>query len=224
MSDRAEGSFLSGSVLVTVGLDNEPVRVARMPDRDGGREILAKRLIPGWPKGGRVVHDGLGRPLAAVPGFHLSFSRLGRQGVAALIYGAACRNEGGILGLGIDAAHATEFGSAYPRDRVFTAPELTLLRARVAVAGEHELLALAWACKEAAVKALGVGFHHCEPRDVVGVDCHVQDAMFAVRMRATCQNRVSDVECVAWMEAGSWIVVALVHARGQKPAHPGPGS
>jgi|GEM_PF-4472896 phosphopantetheinyl transferase (holo-ACP synthase) len=225
MPDRAEGFFLSGPELVTVGFgqDGGPVRVARMHDRDGAREVLAERLIPGWPARGGVVHDGLGRPLAAVPGFHLSYSRLHRPG-AALIYGAACGNGRGILGLGIDAAQATEFGAAYPRERVFTVPELTLLGSRLFVAEEHGLLALAWACKEAAVKALGVGFHHCEPRDVVGVDCHIQDDRFAVRMRAACRNRISDVDCVAWVEAGSWIVVGLVRARGQESAHPGPGS
>lgn len=225
MPDRAEGSFLSGPDLVTVGLghDARRVRVARMPDRAGAREVLAGRLIPDWPARGVVTHDSLGRPLATVSGFHLSFSRLHRPQFVALIYGAACGNGGGILGLGIDAAHAAEFGAAYPRERAFTIPELTLLRARVFIAGEHEVLALAWACKEAAVKALGVGFHHCEPRDVVGVDCHIQDDMFAVRMRAMCRNRVSDVDCVAWMESGSWIVVGLVRARGQEATHPGPG-
>lgn len=227
MTDQVEGAFLPGPELVTVGLGHDAslVRVARMPDRDDAREILARRLIPDWPFRGVVAHDGLGRPLA-VPGFHLSFSRPHRPGAAALIYGAACENGGeAVKGLGIDVAHAVEFGAAYPRERVFTIPELTLLRARVSIAREHELLALAWGCKEATVKAMGIGFHHCEPRDVVGVDCYTVGDMVAVRMRAACLNRVSDVDCVAWVEAESWIVVGLLRAqRLKEPAESGPGA
>lgn len=193
------------------------VWVARMTDRDGAREELARRLIPNWPHRGVVDHDALGRPLAAVPEFHLSFSRLHRPKSVALIYGAACTNgDEKILGLGIDAAHTSEFDAAYPWERAFKASELELLGARVSVVREHALLALAWACKEAAVKALGIGFHHCDPRDVVGVDCQAMGRMFVVRMRAACRDRVFDVDSVAWIEAKSWIVVGLACACGLK--------
>ena len=229
MPDQIQNHFPSGPDQVTVGLGDAAVRVrvARMSVREGEREALAMHLVPGWPESGRVGHDDLGRPLAAVPGFFLSFSRLHRPETGSLTYGAACGDGGGaVLGLGIDAARAAEFGVTYPRERVFTNAELTLLRSRFSVVrGGSEVLALAWACKEAAVKALGVGFHHCEPRDVVGVDCHTQGDMFGVRMRAACRNRHSDVDCVAWIEAGSWIVVGLARASGPKElACPGPGS
>lgn len=224
MPDREQDAFFSGPQEVTVGVGNvaRRVRIARMTDREGARETLARGLIPDWPHRGVVDHDVLGRPLAATPEFHLSFSRLRRPQSATLIYGAACTNGADkILGLGIDAAHASEFDATYPWARAFTASELALLGARVSVAREHALLALVWACKEAAVKALGVGFHHCDPRDVVGVDCHTLSRMFAVRMRAACRNRVFDVDCMAWIEAESWIVVGLACSHGPKNnSHP----
>ena len=218
MPDRIQNHFPSGPDLVSVGLGDAAVRVrvARMHVHEGEREALAMRLVPGWPESGRVGHDDLGRPLAVVPGFFLSFSRLHRPETGSLTYGAACGDGGGaVLGLGIDAACAAEFGVNYPLERVFTNAELTLLRSHIPVArGRSELLALAWACKEAAVKALGVGYHHCEPRDVVGVESLPHGDMLSVRMRVECRRRSEDVNCLAWVEDGSWVVVGVVCSRG----------
>jgi hypothetical protein len=209
-----EASVFLGPELVGLGRSHEAVRVARVLDQHEAREILARSLIPGWPEGERVSHDGLGRPLAAVSGFHVSFSRLHRPDEPVLTYAAACESGGGIRGLGIDAAHASDFGAEYPRQRVFAASELALLRANFSSAREQELLALAWACKESAVKALGCGFHHCEPRDVVGVECLPHGDMLAVRMRVQCRRPSEDVNCLAWEEDGSWVVVGVVCSRG----------
>jgi hypothetical protein len=206
-------SVFIGPDLVGAGMSHGTVRVARVPDHDAAREILARSLIPGWPEGKSVSHDELGRPLAAVSGFHVSFSRLHRPDESVLTYAAACESGGGIRGLGIDAAHASDFGGAYPRERVFTAPELALLRANFSSAREQELLALAWACKESSVKALGCAFHHCEPRDVVGVECLPHGDMLSVRMRVQCRHRSEDVNCLAWVEDGAWVVVGVVCPR-----------
>jgi phosphopantetheinyl transferase (holo-ACP synthase) len=214
---RPAASVRSEPELVTVRLGHEAVGVARMSEREQARDILARSLIPGWPAGGRVTHDGLGRPLAALPGFHLSFSRLHSPDGSVLTYAAACGDGGGVLGLGIDAAHPAEFGAAYPLERVFTASELGLLRTRLVVAREQDVQALAWACKEAAVKALGCAFHHCEPRDVVGLECLAQGDTLSVRMRAACRHRSAAADCLAWKEGGAWIVVGVVRSKDPRP-------
>ncbi|MFC1859505.1 4'-phosphopantetheinyl transferase superfamily protein [Thermodesulfobacteriota bacterium] len=67
--------------------------------------------------------------------------------------------------VGIDAAGAGEFCGSYPYERVFLEDEL---RMSFQAAGENltETAALLWSLKEAAVKALGCGFHLLDPSEV----------------------------------------------------------
>ena len=103
---------------------------------------------------GRVTLEttDLGQPrlfLGGQPGPAVSFSQ------AAGCLWAALAPVGQV---GVDAALPSEFEAGYPLARVFRAPELDW--ARPLCGGDTAgAAALLWALKEAAVKALGVGFH-----------------------------------------------------------------
>lgn len=149
----------------------EPIVYAAVEVRDGARELLAARLLealadlaPEWTRSlewGPVLLDTgpLGRPLlrlGAKPGPSLSFSEAGD-----LLWGAVAG--GGQVGL--DAAREEDFTPPYPYSRAFGQAEWDWAwrhcQGRTAVAA-----ALLWAAKEAAVKALGVGFHTRDPLDL----------------------------------------------------------
>ena len=149
----------------------EPIVYAAVEVRDGAREFLAARLLealaglaPEWTgalEWGTLSLDTgpLGRPLlrlGAKPGPSLSFSEAG-----GLLWGAIAG--GGQVGL--DAAGEEDFTSPYPYSRAFGPLEWDWAwrqcQGRTAAAA-----ALLWAAKEAAVKALGVGFHTRDPLDL----------------------------------------------------------
>jgi len=87
----------------------------------------------------------------------ISFSRSGAQQWAAIC-------ERGRIG--IDVASAREFTGKYPFDRVFHPFEMAFA-ARFGNQDRACSAALIWSAKEAAVKAVGTGFHFTDPRDVV---------------------------------------------------------
>jgi phosphopantetheinyl transferase len=97
-----------------------------------------------------VIRDGL-------PVLSVSFSQDGRR-----IWGALT----GAGRVGIDVALASEFPPDYPLDRVFSQEEFdrtcTLLGGTLS-----RTAALLWSLKEAAVKALGVGFNYLSPREII---------------------------------------------------------
>lgn len=113
----------------------------------------------------RISRDRLGKPylyLTSVFGTRKyilspSFSSFGNILWAAL-GSADC-------GIGIDAAGPDEFEATYPFSRAFGTEEL---QAAVKRNGGDLPAAAAdlWSMKEAAVKALGCGFHLIDPRDV----------------------------------------------------------
>jgi hypothetical protein len=130
----------------------------------GAKERLVQRLLVGLP-----AHDtdGASRPLTletttlgqphlllgGKPGPAVSFSQSGGCLWAALAP---------VGQVGVDAALPSEFEAGYPLSRVFRPAELDW--ARPLCGGDSaSAAALLWALKEAAVKALGVGFHLLDP-------------------------------------------------------------
>ena len=161
----AEIYQLPGAVL------GEPIVYAAVEARDGARELLAARLLaalaglaPEWTgvlEWGPVVLDNgpLGRPLLRLGAKHgpsLSFSEAG-----GLLWGAIAG--GGQVGL--DAAGEEDLAPPYPYSRAFGPVEWDWAwqhcQGRTTAAAT-----LLWAAKEAAVKALGVGFHTLDPLDL----------------------------------------------------------
>jgi len=67
--------------------------------------------------------------------------------------------------VGIDAAEKREFHSTYPFARAFYDEELGRIRERMG-GTSSQAAALIWSAKEAAVKALGCGFHLLDPLDL----------------------------------------------------------
>ena len=134
----------------------------------GAKERLVQRLLaslPGQdtgcasqptPEQVRLESTSLGQPrlrLNGQPGPAVSFS----QGSGCLWAALAPVGQ-----VGVDAALPSEFESGYPLARVFRSTELDWARPLCGgdTAGASALL---WVLKEAAVKALGVGFHLIDP-------------------------------------------------------------
>jgi hypothetical protein len=113
--------------------------------------------IAGSERGAVVLQTtALGQPrlvLGGRPGPAISFSR-----AAGRVWAALTR----VGQVGVDAALPGEFEADYPWARAFRNAELDWARplAGGATAGAAALL---WTLKEAAVKALGVGFHLLDP-------------------------------------------------------------
>jgi hypothetical protein len=108
----------------------------------------------------QVVRGLLGRPhllLGKYRGPVISFSEDGEK-----VWAALCGDESDI---GIDAAGADEFEREYPFHRVFHPQELQHAL-RLAGGDLEKASALLWSVKEAAVKALGCGFHLVNPRQI----------------------------------------------------------
>ena len=108
----------------------------------------------------RVVSGLLGRPhlhLGESRGPAISFSRGGGK-----MWGALSGDESDV---GIDVAGSAEFQGAYPLQRVFH-PEELHHASKVTDGDREEAAALLWSVKEAAVKALGCGFHLVDPRQI----------------------------------------------------------
>ncbi len=149
----------------------EPVVYASMRKGAGAREWLAVRLLealagvaPEWTGAQdwgplALDTDPLGRPLLRLgpkPGPGLSFSEAGDLLWAALI---------GAGQVGLDVAREEDLAPPYPYARVF-GPEEWDWAWRHCQGRTASAAALLWAAKEAAVKALGVGFRSHEPRDL----------------------------------------------------------
>ncbi len=148
-----------------------PVVYAAAPAGEGAREFLAARLLaalagqmPEWSGaltwGTLSLHTGpLGQPLLKLggrPGPSLSFSEAGDLVWAAMA---------GVGRVGVDAAREADFGAPYPYSRAFGKAEWDWA-SRQCLGRLVSAAALLWAAKEAAVKALGVGFHTTDPLDL----------------------------------------------------------
>jgi phosphopantetheinyl transferase (holo-ACP synthase) len=103
--------------------------------------------------------DRLGKPRLLVDAgenLSISFTRIPGRSWAALCQGAQ---------VGIDVAEFREFDGAYPFHRAFHDDDR--LHSTAAAAGTvQEAASLIWSAKEAAVKAVGVGFHLVDPLEV----------------------------------------------------------
>ena len=97
--------------------------------------------------------------LGGRPGPSISFSQAAGRLWAAL----TCTGQ-----VGVDAALPSEFEESYPWARAFRPAELAWARP-LAGGDTAGAAALLWALKEAAVKALGVGFHLLDPLAVEAV-------------------------------------------------------
>jgi hypothetical protein len=146
----------------------DPVIYASDLAGTGAKERLVRRLLARLP-GQKTVGAGqsapgpvsleltaLGQPrlfLCGQPGPAVSFSQAAGRIYAAL----TCTGQ-----VGVDAALPAEFEAGYPMARAFRPAELDWARPLCGgnTAGAAALL---WTLKEAAVKALGVGFHFLDP-------------------------------------------------------------
>jgi hypothetical protein len=134
----------------------------------------------------QIVHDPLGRPqlrLGEDQGPAISFSEGGGK-----LWAALCQDASEI---GIDAADAADFSTGYPFHRVFHAQELAHAL-RLTGGDWNKAAALLWSIKEAAVKALGCGFHFVDPLHIC-IDPSAAEAdggfIFTVRLSGKALER-----------------------------------
>jgi hypothetical protein len=170
----------------------------------GVKERLVRRLLAGLP--GRetagasqkvtLETTAMGQPrlmLEGRPGPAVSFSQAAGRRWAALAPAGQ---------VGVDVALPAEFEASYPWARAFRAPELAWARRLTGgnIAGAGALL---WALKEAAVKALGVGFHLLDPLAVEVFSPRLWQGWIRVSVRT---GRILS----AWArpEAGGWLALA----------------
>jgi len=126
----------------------------------------------------------------------------------------ACLSEAE-AGVGIDGARAEEFRTGYPYAKVFSPDELEY--ALAAIGGNvPEASALLWSAKEAAVKALGCGFHFYSPRDVQLIPLFsdstgLRYAMRLAKNAGSCwgQYGSADLEIAVSGRRGLWLSVAI---------------
>jgi hypothetical protein len=186
----------------------EPVIYASDLAGAGAKERLVRQLLAGLPgqetgcagqsAPGTVSLEltALGQPrlfLGGQPGPAISFSQ-----AAGRIY-AAMTPAGQV---GVDAAMPAEFEAGYPLARAFRPAELNW--ARPLIGGDTPgAAALLWSLKEAAVKALGVGFHFLAPLAVEVLSPRPWQGGWRVLVQA---GRILP----AWArpEAGGWIAIA----------------
>jgi len=157
----------------------------------------------------KLGRSSLGRPLLlAVDGTPLGFS-VSYTSLAGQLWAAVSAAPG----LGVDAASAAEFVPPYPEDRVFTPEER---RAALAFCPEvPDALSLLWSLKEAAAKALGIGFNRVEPIELTAAVFQPTLQGFACEVRAPALI----LPALAERLPNGWISVAV--AGGLKPEHYG---
>jgi phosphopantetheinyl transferase len=106
--------------------------------------------------------------------------------------------------VGVDATRPEEFTPPYPLARVFQTAEFNLAL-RLTQNRPRHAAALLWALKEAALKAMGVGFHRLAPREVVvgEPECCQKGRLFPVHAGRTVLTWASRREG-AWLALGLW--------------------
>lgn len=186
-----------------------PVVYASTNESPTAKEYLARCLLEGLTgkiseksrPGGQLTlqldHCPLGQPLLLLdgkPGPSISFSQAGGKTWSALA---------GSGRVGIDVALSAEFPRDYPLQQAFSPPEFAC--ASILCQGDASITAaLLWSLKEAAVKALGVGFNYLNPREVeTGPG---QPWQGGVLFEVDAGRRV---KTWARPEAGGWLALAL---------------
>jgi phosphopantetheinyl transferase len=186
----------------------DPVIYASDLAGTGAKERLVRRLLAslhGQETGGarqsapgtvNLELTALGQPrlfLGGQPGPAVSFSQAAGHIWAALTPAGQ---------VGVDAAMPAEFDAGYPLARAFRPAELDWARP---LSGGHTpgAAALLWALKEAAVKALGVGFHFIGPLAVEVESPRPWQGGWRVLVKA-------GLILPAWArpEAGGWLALA----------------
>jgi hypothetical protein len=210
-SPQAHGPrcFAAGAPQVLSGLGpGSPVLYASDLAGPGVKERLVRRLLAslsGQETGGAArLERGpvtlettvLGQPrlrLKGHPGPAVSFS----QAAGCLWAALACTGQ-----VGVDAALPAEFEAGYPIARAFRPAELDWARP-LSGGTTADAAALLWALKEAAVKALGVGFHFLDPLAVEAFSPRPWQGGWRVLVKA---GRLLP----AWArpEAGGWLALA----------------
>ncbi len=164
--------------------------LASLPGQETGCVLGSNR----WPV--ILEKTALGQPrlmLGGQPGPAVSFSQAAGCLWAALT--PACQ-------VGLDVALPSEFEEGYPWARAFRSAEFDW--ARPLCLGETALAAaLLWALKEAAVKALGVGFNFLDPLEVEALSPRSWQGGWRVSVKA---GRILP----AWArpERGGWLAIA----------------
>jgi 4'-phosphopantetheinyl transferase superfamily len=198
-SDAAATRLLSG--LGPAG----PVIYASDLASPGAKERLVRRLLaslPGQETGGAsrpltLETTVLGQPLLLFqgqPGPSISFSRAAGRLWAAMTPAGQ---------VGLDLALPSEFEESYPWARAFGPAELAWARP-LNRGNAARAAALLWALKEAAVKALGVGFHLVDPLAVAALNPRPWQGGVRVSVQA---GRI--LPAWAWPEAGGWLAISL---------------
>jgi hypothetical protein len=185
-----------------------PVLYASDPAGPGAKERLVRRLLASLPA---QEPGGAGRPAAGTVSLEvtaLGQPRLcldGQAGPAVSFSQAAGRIYAALTPagqVGVDAAQPAEFEAGYPMARAFRPAELDWARPLNGgtTAGAAALL---WSLKEAAVKALGVGFHFLDPLAVEAFSPRPWQGGWRVLVKA---GRMLP----AWArpEAGGWLAIA----------------
>ncbi len=200
--------FEAAAPQVLAGLGpGSPVIYASDLNGPGVKERLVQRLLaslPGQEPGGvsgpvSLEVTALGQPrlkLKGQPGPAVSFS-LGAGRVWA-----AMASTGQV---GVDAALPQEFEAGYPLARVFRPSELDWARP---LSGDDtpRAAALLWALKEAAVKALGVGFHLLDPLAVEVINPSPWQGGIRVAVKAG-----EILPAWARPQGGGWLAIARHH-------------
>jgi phosphopantetheinyl transferase len=202
---RSPGGFDATATQVLSGLGpGGPVIYASDLNAPGVKERLVRRLLTSLP--GQQPGDAfeavslelaaLGQPrlrLKGRPGPAVSFSQ-----AAGRVWAALTRTGQ----VGVDVALPGEFEPGYPFARAFRPEELGWARP---LCGNDTArgAALLWAMKEAAVKALGVGFHLLDPLAVEVVNHSPWQGGIRASVKA---GRILP----AWArpQSGGWLAIA----------------
>ncbi len=168
----------------------------------------------------QIVHDPLGRPqllLGEDQGPAISFSEGGGMQWAALCEDAS--------DIGIDAAEAADFPNKYPYHRVFQAQELGHAL-RLTGGDWKKASALLWSIKEAAVKALGCGFHRVDPLHICVDPSFAENDggfLFTVRLTGKALARFP-IPAGLWVHSlfqeSMWLSLALLNGQRIKTERP----
>lgn len=113
-------------------------------------------------------------------------------------------------GLGIDIACPYEFEQPYPVERVFGEREILLIQ-QLDVE-QLSSYAMLWCLKEAAVKAMGTGFHTVEPNELFVSGIEKNRDIF----EAEIATPVGDLKAVLMAVESCWLAFAVLQDRVRK--------
>jgi phosphopantetheinyl transferase len=119
--------------------------------------------------------------------------------------------------VGIDVAYPEEFPENYPFPRAFNADELECAEG-LCRGNRARGAALLWSVKEAAVKAIGTGFHFLDPLDVEVEISHFQEPWIVFKLSAG-----RSITAWAREERKGWVTLAWAYEQSQNKYRGGIG-